>query len=78
MVNIEPEHQAEPVTSSASEPQLELYRILNSLDKYERALMIFHLEGFKYDEIASILAISKSNVGTKINRIRQRLIAEHR
>lgn len=66
------------MTSSASEPQLELYRILNSLDKYERALMILHLKGFKCDEIASILAISESNVGTKINRIRQRLIAEHR
>ncbi|WP_339074424.1 sigma factor-like helix-turn-helix DNA-binding protein [Teredinibacter turnerae] len=66
------------MTSSASEPQLELYRILNSLDKYEWALMILHLKGFKYDEIASILAISESNVGTKINRVRQRLIAEHR
>ncbi|WP_019604061.1 RNA polymerase sigma factor [Teredinibacter turnerae] len=76
MENIE--HEAEIASSSASEPQLELYRILNSLDKYERALMILHLEGFKYDEIASILAISESNVGTKINRIRQRLIVEHR
>lgn len=43
---------------------------LNDLDK---ALMLLYLEDKSYAEIAEILGISQSNVGTKINRIKGRL-----
>ncbi len=50
-----------------------LKQFINKLDKMNKALMILYLDGNSHEEIASILNISKSNVGTKINRIKQRL-----
>lgn len=43
---------------------------LNSLDK---ALMILYLEEHSHEEIGHVLGISKTNVGTKISRIKQKL-----
>jgi RNA polymerase sigma-70 factor (ECF subfamily) len=36
-----------------------------------RALMILYLDGNSHQEIANVLNISLSNVGTKINRIKE-------
>ena len=38
-----------------------------------RAIILLHLEGYPHDEIAGIIGISTTNVGTRIHRIRQRL-----
>ncbi len=43
---------------------------LNNLDK---ALMLLYLESKTHIEIADILGISKSNVGTKIGRIKEKM-----
>ena len=50
-----------------------LRHFINQLDELNRALMILYLDGYSHDEIAGILNITKSNVGTKINRIKNQL-----
>lgn len=50
-----------------------LREMIARLDELDRALVILYLDGNRYDTIAEILGISESNVGTKINRIKQRL-----
>lgn len=56
------------------EEQLKLvYAQIQQLNVLEKALMLLLLEGKKYDEIADIIGITESNVGTKISRIKQKL-----
>jgi len=50
-----------------------LRELIARLDELDRALVILYLDGNRYDTISEILGISESNVGTKINRIKQRL-----
>jgi RNA polymerase sigma factor (sigma-70 family) len=51
----------------------ELYRMIQTLNEMDRALVILYLDGNRYDAIAEVLGISESNVGTRLNRIRTRL-----
>lgn len=61
---------AEPV----ADEQLErLQTMIEALEPLDRALMLLYLDDRPYAEIAEILGISESNVGTKINRIKTRL-----
>lgn len=64
---------AEEKTEDNSAGIEQLEQFINELDELNRALMLLYLEGKSHDEIASILNISKSNVGTKINRIKEKL-----
>jgi len=50
-----------------------LRRLIETLDEFGRALVILYLDGNSYAEIATVLGISESNVGTKLNRIKQQL-----
>jgi len=43
----------------------------------DRALLILHLEGVGYTEIAEVIGISSSNVGARLTRIRQKLARMH-
>ncbi len=51
----------------------DLYRVIDQLDDLHRALVLLHLEGRDYREIADILGITETNVATKLTRVRQRL-----
>lgn len=51
----------------------ELYQLINRLTELERAIILLWLDEKSYDEIAVILGISKSNVGVKITRIKEKL-----
>jgi RNA polymerase sigma factor (sigma-70 family) len=60
--------------SSEVEDHLRLLRVLiEQLNALDRAIVLLYLEGNPYDIIADVLGISESNVGTRINRIKQRL-----
>ena len=50
-----------------------LYRVINSFDPMNRALLLLHLEDRSTREIADILGIKQSNVTTKLNRLREKL-----
>ena len=53
-----------------------LKKFINELNELNKALMLLYLEDKSYDEIAKILGITKTNVATKINRLKFRLKKE--
>jgi RNA polymerase sigma-70 factor (ECF subfamily) len=53
-----------------------LYEEIYKLDEIDRSITLLMLDGFSYKEMASILGISESNVGVKINRIKKQLISK--
>lgn len=54
-----------------------LHEVIAGLNEMDRALVILHLDGYRYDEIGEVLGISASNAGTRLNRIKERLRREH-
>ncbi|KGI77772.1 RNA polymerase sigma factor [Oleiagrimonas soli] len=50
-----------------------MHRLIGTLDPLHRALMLLYLEDRSHAEIAEILGISTSNVGTKLHRITREL-----
>lgn len=54
----------------------QLYGRIRQLKEVDRALILLYLEEKSYEEIAQILGISISNVGVKINRIKNKLKKE--
>lgn len=52
---------------------MELYRLINRLTDLEKAIIMLWLDEKSYDEIAEVTGISKSNVGVRINRIKEKL-----
>ena len=53
-----------------------LYEEIYKLDEIDRSVTLLLLYGFSYKEMASILGITESNVGVKINRIKKQLISK--
>jgi len=57
-----------------SEQQLKLLeQFIYELKEFDKALMMLYLEDKSHAEIAEILGMSVSNVGTKIGRIKEKL-----
>lgn len=50
-----------------------LEQFIYELNEFDKALMLLYLEGKKHKEISNILGLTKSNVGTKIGRIKDKL-----
>jgi len=64
----------EPLNETDVNPQIELlYDCIAELDEYSKAIILLYLDGYKHDEIAEITGISKTNVGTRISRIKEQL-----
>lgn len=51
----------------------QLYRCIERLDPMNKAVILLYLDEKSTDEIAEITGISKTNVSTRLTRIRQRL-----
>ena len=51
----------------------EMYQMIKKLNEGERGMILLHLDGKNYEEMSIITGFSVSNVGTKLNRIRQKL-----
>ncbi|MBE6344012.1 MAG: RNA polymerase sigma factor [Bacteroidales bacterium] len=51
----------------------EMYSLINKLNKLEKAVILLWLEDRDYEEIASVVGITKANVAVKINRIKEKL-----
>lgn len=51
----------------------ELYRLIRQLNTVEKAIILLYLEDKPYEEIASLIGITKSNVGVKISRIKEKM-----
>lgn len=50
-----------------------LYRAISHLDPIDKALVTLWLEEKSYDDIASIIGITRTNVATRLSRAKQRL-----
>ena len=51
----------------------QLYCAIDSLSKIDKALILLQLDGYSYNEISEIIGLTKTNVATKINRIKLKL-----
>jgi RNA polymerase sigma-70 factor, ECF subfamily len=51
----------------------QLYKAISKLNRIDKALILLWLDGKSYDEIASIMGTSKSNVSVKLVRIKRKL-----
>jgi RNA polymerase sigma factor (sigma-70 family) len=50
-----------------------LYQCINELDQLNKAIILLYLEGNSHDEISHITGVSKTNVGTRISRIKEQI-----
>lgn len=50
-----------------------LYAHIKELSIVERGIILLHLEGKNYDEIATITGFTNTNIGTRLARIKQKL-----
>ena len=65
-------HIAEGADSGMEEYKL-LYQMINDLPLLEKALILLYLEDRSYQEIADIMGMSVTNVGTRLGRIKLKL-----
>lgn len=56
-----------------SEDVRQLYGFIAQLDKVNKAIILLYLESESYDSIASSLGLTKTNVATRIGRIKEAL-----
>jgi RNA polymerase sigma-70 factor (ECF subfamily) len=67
-------YAGEPSSETDSNPHLELlYECIAELDEFSKAIILLYLDGYKHEEIAEITGISRTNVGTRISRIKEQL-----
>ncbi len=65
---------AAPERDAVTEERREmLYAAIRQLRPADRSVLLLHLDGHNYAHIAEITGLTASNVGTKLNRIRQKL-----
>ena len=58
----------------ANEEKLQVLRkLMNDLNLFDKGILMLYLEDKSHTEIAEIIGISKSNVGTKLSRIKEKL-----
>jgi RNA polymerase sigma-70 factor (ECF subfamily) len=50
-----------------------LHAFIQQLDEFNREILILYLDNYSYKEIAEIVGVTESNVGTKINRIKKKM-----
>jgi RNA polymerase sigma-70 factor (ECF subfamily) len=50
-----------------------LYEAVRKLSKVDASVVLMHLDGLAYNEMADVLGISENNVGVKLNRAKTQL-----
>lgn len=70
-----PDNIGEPDSDSAiKELQIDhFYKALQTLDKIEKALVFYHLEGYSHAEIGKNIGISEGNARVKLSRAKTKL-----
>jgi RNA polymerase sigma-70 factor, ECF subfamily len=63
---------AEP-DSLADERLAKIYSAIRRLKPLDRSLMLLSLDGLNYREMSEVLGLSESNIGVKLNRIKNQL-----
>ncbi|MDT0554609.1 sigma-70 family RNA polymerase sigma factor [Patiriisocius hiemis] len=63
----------EEIDTSFQEKVDVLYIQIKQFSVVERGIILLYLEGRSYEEIAAITGFTETNVGTRLNRIKQKL-----
>lgn len=63
----------EPMDQQQEEQWQQLRTAMQHLSWLERGILMLHLERKSYSEIADIVGLSTSNIGTRLHRIRSKL-----
>ena len=50
-----------------------LYECIDELKEFNKAIILLYLDGNSYEDISTITGISKTNVGTRISRIKEQI-----
>lgn len=62
------------ITDSAEiTPSDILYQCIEELDQFSKVIILLYLDGNSHEEISAITGISRSNVGTRLSRIKEQL-----
>jgi RNA polymerase sigma factor (sigma-70 family) len=65
------------VSDTLKQDRLEvLYAQIKQLNTIEKGIILLYLEGKTYEEIASITGFTPTNIGTRLGRIKQKIIAQ--
>lgn len=64
---------ASPEAAELEEQLRLVHRFISQFGELDKALVLLYLDGHSHETIGEILGISVSNVGTRINRIKQKL-----
>jgi RNA polymerase sigma-70 factor (ECF subfamily) len=74
------EHLLVVIDDTESQPEdiRLLYQFIEELEPLNKALVLLYLDGNTYQEIASVLGISETNVATKISRLKDKIKQEFR
>lgn len=51
----------------------QLYDSIEMLNDFDKAIILLYLDRHSYEQIAEVMGITQSNVGTRISRIKQQL-----
>jgi RNA polymerase sigma-70 factor (ECF subfamily) len=62
-----------PESHRESEALRHIYAAIRALPPVDRSLILLHLDGLDYAEIAAVHGLSESNVGARLTRLRQKL-----
>jgi RNA polymerase sigma-70 factor, ECF subfamily len=62
-------------TDEKAEMLREMYRLINSLNSSDKALIMLWLDEYSYDEIAQIIGQPRNTVATRLHRIKGRLVS---
>ncbi len=68
-----PLNQMDQVDTVMEERIALLYAHIKKLSIVERGIILLHLEGKNYDEIATITGFTNTNIGTRLARIKQKI-----
>jgi RNA polymerase sigma-70 factor (ECF subfamily) len=69
------EHLLQENTVTKDERLDWLYEQIHQLEPVDRSISLLMLDGFSYKEMATIIGITESHVGVKINRVKKQLMA---
>ncbi len=81
-INRKKKIDTEPIKSIDIEDQIDhtekeqidlLYKAIKQLNESDRAIILLYLEKKSYQEISEILGMTVSNVGVKVNRLKDKL-----
>lgn len=70
------QHILDDITNPIDDRLAWLYKEIHKLDKIDRSIALLLLDDLSYQEIATILGITESNVAVKIHRIKKHLITK--